>query len=69
MKQRSLSLIGAMIGCLGLIISSKELIDILWPFGPYVVFIFRLTYVISLGVLFYLSLRLMILNLTTEGKK
>ena len=55
MKQRSLSLIGAMIGCLGLIISSKELIDILWPFGPYVVFIFRLTYVISLGVLFYLS--------------
>lgn len=69
MKQRSLSLIGAMIGCLGLIISSKELIDILWPFGPYVVFIFRLTYVISLGVLFYLSLRLMILNLKTEGKK
>lgn len=69
MRQRSLSLIGAMIGCLGLIISSKELIDILWPFGPYVVFIFRLTYVISLGVLFYLSLRLMILNLKTEGKK
>ena len=69
MKQRSLSLIGAMIGCLGLIISSMCLIDVISPFSPVIAFIFRLTYVISLGVLFYLSLRLMILNLKTEGKK
>lgn len=66
MKQRSLSLIGAMIGCLGLIISSKELIDILWPFGPYVVFIFRLAYVVASGILCYLSFKLLVLNM--KGK-
>ena len=66
MKQGSLSLIGAMIGCLGLIISSKELMDILWPFGPYVVFIFRFSYVVASGILCYLSFKLLVLNL--KGK-
>ena len=66
MKQGSLSLIGAMIGCLGFIISSKELMDILWPFGPYVVFIFRLAYVVASGILCYLSFKLLVLNL--KGK-
>ncbi len=69
MKHGSLSIIGAMIGCLGLIFSSMCLIDVISPFSPVIAFIFRLTYVISLGVLFYLSIRLMILNWATEGKK
>ena len=66
MKQGSLSLIGAMIGCLGIIISSHELMDLLWPFGPYVVFIFRLAYVVASGILCYLSFKLLVLNL--KGK-
>ncbi len=66
MKQGSLSLIGAMIGCLVLIISSKEMMDILWPFGLYVVFIFRLAYVVASGILCYFSFKLLVLNL--KGK-